>query len=338
MFLSRTAFLITAKKDPLFETTFSELKAGSDSARVGRSKSILTYFVDIGQGPDGQARTAWRVPSQTTRGTEYKVTVAIIVPKLTLFGIAKRKWDAKTFPGILRAADVKVHCTCADFLFGGPKYNLGVGQYAGSLEPLNTGYRGEKVLVEPPDIRDPNREHLMCKHCIAVSSRFTANGMIIMKAAKDFVMQIEPNDELAKGEQIPLAKDVELIGLGKQQKNEITEGIIRGGEDLSKQDLEKDQEPSKQEEETILEKEPVELQKDAEETEELVPEVEPKEEPVEELELPAKVDSDLNNEENKPELEKDKETEEELQEEVEDILDRPEEDVKKKLEKDKEEV
>jgi hypothetical protein len=335
MFFNKTLFLDNLKKSPLFEHTFSDLKGASDFGRRARAKEILTYFEDIVQGPDGHARTEWRVPSQNERGLDYKVTVAIIVPKLTLFGVAKRKWDSTKFPGILRGADVKVHCTCPDFLWGGIKHNLGVGKFKGALELKPSGYRGEQTIAEPPDETDPGREHILCKHCIGVADHFLANSFNIMKAAKDFIMEVEPNDEMTKGQKTPLKKDINLVDVDKETTSKFTEGIIHGAEEVEKE-LEKDTlTPDETEDvvDTVVEKEEPEIELEKEGTPEEILETKPVEE-ITEVPESEKVDSDLNPSENVPELDKDKETTEiEVEEEVGSVLDRSEEE--NKLEKDK---
>jgi hypothetical protein len=95
-----------------------------------------------------------------------------------LFAIAKQKWNMKTFMDVFKKSDVKVYCSCPDFFWGGQKYNVGPhGQYKGALSPGNVGpYRLDKEIVnKAPDIRDPNREHVLCKHLLSVMNVFLAN-------------------------------------------------------------------------------------------------------------------------------------------------------------------
>jgi len=55
--------------------------------------------------------------------------------------------------------DVRVSCTCGYFKFWGPDYNARQNDY--SLRKMSN--------LQPPDIRDPNREHNICKHIYAAS-------------------------------------------------------------------------------------------------------------------------------------------------------------------------
>jgi len=55
--------------------------------------------------------------------------------------------------------DVRVSCTCGYFRFFGPDWNA-----------KENGYKLRKMSnSSAPDIRDPNREHWICKHIYAVS-------------------------------------------------------------------------------------------------------------------------------------------------------------------------
>ena len=53
--------------------------------------------------------------------------------------------------------DCKVVCTCPAYIYWGSKYNATQGEYF---------YKSYTNI--PPDIRDPNRERLICKHIVAV--------------------------------------------------------------------------------------------------------------------------------------------------------------------------
>lgn len=268
MFFNRDIFLKNATKNKtLFEYTFTELKNNSDTGRKARSKGIITLFEGVVQGPDGQARTLFKVPSQTNPDTEYQVTVAVIVPKTSLFAIAKGKWDAKVFASTLKTADVKVHCTCMDFLMGGQKYNLGPnGKYKGSTLTDKTQPHYKTIDPTAPDYRDPQRVHVLCKHCIAVATNFTANSFNIMKAIRGFVSEVKVDDKTTKdmddGKK-PLKKDIELVDMDQEKTNKITEGLVHGAGMLEKEEstLEKDNQTSVEDSEDvkdIIEEKPIE--------------------------------------------------------------------------------
>lgn len=258
MFFDKSKFLGALKKtqpqrDSLLEYSFGELSALSDPARRGRSKTITTFFKGLEQSPDGQARTLWEVPSQSKSGVKYRVTVGIDVPQIGLFGVAKQKWDAGKITSLIKNAEVRVHCTCPDFYWAGPKYNLGPsGFLRGSVVPnMNAGHKGsgyseQTAVTEPPDITDPNREHVLCKHAIAVSTNFAANAFSIMKAARNFAVKIKVNDNLKKetdSGKAPLKKDVDFVDLNTDESKKITEAILHGAQQVSEEEstLQKDQ-------------------------------------------------------------------------------------------------
>jgi hypothetical protein len=55
--------------------------------------------------------------------------------------------------------DVRVSCTCGYWKYWGPDYNSVENDY--NLRKMSDG--------SPPDIRDPHREHWICKHTYAAS-------------------------------------------------------------------------------------------------------------------------------------------------------------------------
>jgi len=347
--------------NPLFEYTAGDLKNASEPGRKSRAKELFTHFQRLAQGPDGQARTIWKVPSQTNRGLDYTVTLAIIVPNSTLFEVAKRKWDPKKFGDVFRGSDVKVHCTCPDFLFGGEKYNLGAGRYKGALEPKNTGYKGEMLIPGPAKTKDPGQNNILCKHAIAVADRLGANAFNIMKLAKGYTIEVKPNPELTK-EAAPLKKDIEMVDLDKDRTDKIVNSIYRGVEEEAGPELEKNTTTQPEENKELVNDvveptdETPELSKDAaspEESKDIIsdvteePETETAPSPVQTVSAPAipkpvpeevpsnepkKLNSDLNTYDEKNELEKDKQSDAENTEQVEKILDKN--DAEDKLKKD----
>lgn len=336
---------ILNKINALLEHSATELSTKSDPARKARSRGIITYFEGIEQGPDGHARTIWKVPSESTRDLNYRVTIAIIVPKTSLFTIARQKWDPTKFVDVLKNSDVKVHCTCADFLYGGIKYNLGAGKYKGALEPKNSGYRGEQTIPEPANIRDPEGNHVLCKHCIAVADRLGANNFNIMKSAKNYDMKTLPTEVDPNKTETKLKKDINMIDLDEDRKTKITESIIRGASEPDEETLEKDQMVPEEKEEVVdevLEKQPEEeldtevkevpleeekiipeeeiIEEPLEEKQEVEPEILEKDKPTEDV----KLDSDFNDVSTEPEeaLEKDKSDEDLNNEKIKSIFDR----------------
>lgn len=226
---------------PLHEDTFNALANNVDSGRKSRASSIPAHYIGVDQAKDGQARTLWEVSSQTQgKNVRYEQVVQIHVPiEGGLFSIAKGKWNPKQFGDALAKADVKVHCTCPDFYWSGMKYNLGPGgPKKGSLAPeQKSGVAGEKVPTPPPDIRDPERKHTMCKHLYAVFQVFKNNAFSIMGDARKYDADIETNDEITRdGDdgRFTLEKDVDRTkGVSEADQEIITTSLNRAAIDIN---------------------------------------------------------------------------------------------------------
>lgn len=216
---------------PLLEETFSKLYKLSDSARIERSKPMIAYYSGLDQDKkDGQAITKWNVPSATDKKKSYTCMIALVV-KGGLFNLAKEKWNAKKFSETFATADVKVHCSCPDFYWSGMKYNLGSkGHLKDHALPVSSGYKHEKDDVTyAPNIRDPRREHVLCKHLLTVVSKMHANAFTIMKDAKTknaAPVSPTPISQTEKNKQIGAKK---LIKETKQEKvrKTITENFAQ---------------------------------------------------------------------------------------------------------------
>lgn len=173
----------------LFEYTHKELSRMSDDGRKQRAVGMPAFYKGLTQTKDKtHIKTIWNVESATKPDKIYKQIVEVIPKESNVFEISKSKWDLKHFTDVIKNSDVKVYCSCPDFLWGGQKYNLGPnGSYDESLAPGNIGdfFSGDKAIVtKAPDVRDPEREHVLCKHLIAVSKVFNANTSSIMSDAK----------------------------------------------------------------------------------------------------------------------------------------------------------
>jgi hypothetical protein len=161
----------------------------SDDGRKQRAVGMPAFYKGLTQTKDKtHIKTIWNVKSAKDPDKTYKQIVEVIPKESTVFEISKGKWDLKHFSDVIKNSDVNVYCSCPDFLWGGQKYNLGPnGSYDESLAPGNIGdfFSGDKAIVtKAPDIRDPEREHVLCKHLIAVSKVFNANTSSIMADAK----------------------------------------------------------------------------------------------------------------------------------------------------------
>lgn len=160
---------------------------------------MTAYYQEIIQKPDGNARTVWKVPSQTDPARKYDVNIDIHVPiGGSLFAVAKGKWKPKQFSDALAKSDVKVFCNCPDFHWGGVMWRLGPnGDIKNSLAPgKKSSYGDRDPLSIPPDIRDPDRVHALCKHLTVAFSVFPANAFNIMSDARKYDANETPNPAL----------------------------------------------------------------------------------------------------------------------------------------------
>jgi len=219
-------------KQNLFEDSFASLKNMSDDGRKARATGMPAYYQGITQGPDGQARTQWRVPSKSNPSTKYLCVVEIVVPTAGgLFGVAKSKWDPRKFANIFKETDVRVSCSCPDFWWGGQTYNLSKGKHKGSLAS------GANFTDLKPNIRDPKEEHVLCKHLIAVFNVFPSNAFKIMGDARKYDANIETNPEATKdieNNKAVLNKEKELFSIPDAGKDVITDALYKGSEELAK--------------------------------------------------------------------------------------------------------
>lgn len=222
-------------KNTLLEYSLGELKTASEEKRVSRAKNMIIRYQGVTSGDDGHARTIWEVPSQTGDGS-YRVMVAFEPKESDLFSLSKGKWDLSNFSKILSESDVKVHCTCKDFLFGGAKYNLGkYGNYSDSAIKTSSGYKNETdVISDAPDVRDPNRKNIMCKHLIAVSNRFTANTSRIMSQIRKYTPEDDTKIQIRTS--LNEAKSVKLINVSDEENTKITDSIVSSNSDVELSD------------------------------------------------------------------------------------------------------
>lgn len=217
----------------LFEESFSSLRNNSDDGRRNRASGMSAFYQGIQQSSDGHAVTTWSVPSQSDPTVNYQSVVEIIVPiKGGLFTVAKSKWDPSKFASVLKSSDVRVSCTCPDFWWGGQTYNLGPkGSQKGNLaSQANT-------TDLAPNVRDPKREHTLCKHLIAVFNVFPFNATKIMSGARKYDANIQTNPQSTKdiknGKSV-LNKEKELFSIPNEGKTVITDALYKGAEELSK--------------------------------------------------------------------------------------------------------
>lgn len=224
----------------LLEYNYKELTAMSDDKRKTRAKTIPAFYKYIDQGKDGHARTHWDVPGQTDKTKTYHAIVELHVPIIGgLFAIAKEKWNMKRFMEIFTKSDVKVYCSCPDFFWGGQKYNLGPnGQYKGALSPGHVaGHRYDKEVVsKAPDIRDPNRKHILCKHLLAVMSVFPSNASDIMSQARKFDNNRKTDDSISRemdDGKSPIKEEIQTYNVEDSEKAILNDTLNKSVETLS---------------------------------------------------------------------------------------------------------
>lgn len=208
---------------PLIEESFAALATLSDDKRVAKSKSMIAKYDSLSQDANGHAMTKWNVPSQSN-AKDYVTHVGIIVEN-GLFALAKGKWKPKEYSNALANADVKVHCNCPDFYWGGAKYNLSHLNGKNSTYPISSGYKYEKnVVTHAPDVRDPDRRHKLCKHLLAVFNVFKNNVFSIMGDARKFDIDIKPTSvDVADEQGQPTTPQMETL---KSKETDILLGDV----------------------------------------------------------------------------------------------------------------
>jgi hypothetical protein len=110
-------------------------------------------------------------------------------------------------------APMKYFCTCPAFLYWGSLYNASKDKYL---------IRGQKEETRKPDIRDPERENLVCKHISAVAPYFKQQTVKkAMRGAKK-VRKVRHDD--LEIEDIPYASWEEI--LDSMEKIGISRDIV----------------------------------------------------------------------------------------------------------------
>lgn len=226
----------------ILEDSFNDLARTVDDGRKGRASALPAYYQSIDQAKDGNARTHWEVPSQSGNG-KYQQVVQIHVPvQGGLFTVAQGKWQPKVFAEALSKSDVRVHCSCPDFYWSGMKYNLGpAGVHKGSLAPNQPMVKGETTPVPPPDARDPDRKHTICKHLYSIFQVFPNNALKIMGDARKYSKEnevIEIDDKITRdGDQgrATLEKDIDTVGVTEGDTSIVTDSLLKAAEVLDQQ-------------------------------------------------------------------------------------------------------
>ena len=173
--------------------------------RGDRTSPILIDSVSLkgNQGSTNGVRVVFKVPTQTdTLGPDgqprrYLTFIDILDLQNEIFdnGIS-----LKAFAEFLKTAKIRVYCSCPDFFWNGAKFNLGIHSDDNSLKDSlvrdkKYGYKGinkdtgepydeEFDVTKAPDIRDPNRTHILCKHLYACLKYLPNNATTVLSKAQ----------------------------------------------------------------------------------------------------------------------------------------------------------
>lgn len=189
--------LIQSRIRTFLEGTMGEFAAPLDSGRADRARRLQYHYAGITRNHSGDAVIRWHVPSQSDPGTVYECFISVKPKGMSLFAVANNVRDLGSRVDALKNSDVKCFCPCKDFQFSGAAYNM---------SHLHDGFEeghGNAGSDIPPDVRDPERRHTICKHLAAAFKGMLTNAGTIMKDAKNAKFPKDNPDNVDIG---PLAK------------------------------------------------------------------------------------------------------------------------------------
>jgi hypothetical protein len=134
---------IAVTLDYLLENTSTVLKQRSKSTSIVSVKQIKNRWI-------------------------YKIGDYIVRIKLSKIpAVLKRQLTTRAFNKLLKVKnrDIFVSCTCNFWHYNGPDYNAVQQEYS----------ERQFSDLSSPDIRDPNRENLICKHVYKALKHFQSN-------------------------------------------------------------------------------------------------------------------------------------------------------------------
>lgn len=170
--------MLQSRLRAFLEGTMREFTAPLDSGRLERAKKLQYHYAGIERNLSGDAVIKWHIPSQSNPGTVYECYVSIKPKGMSLFAVANNVRDLRSRVNALKEADVRCFCPCKDFRYSGAAYNM---------SHLHDGFEeghGDAGSDIPPDVRDPSREHTICKHLAAAFKGMLFNAGPIMKDAR----------------------------------------------------------------------------------------------------------------------------------------------------------
>lgn len=178
-----------------FEATMKDLSGPVDNLRKYRSKGLMFHYNDLTMNKDtGHAVVHFVVPSASNEN-KYDVYIEFIPKNGTLFSMAQGPMSPAKKIALLRSCDVKVFCTCPDFNWSGMKYNLKhiYDSYLSGYESIEGVPSGGEDIA--PNVRDPHHKNRVCKHILAAFTAVMTNWMTIIKAAKQFRVPAQQEQE-----------------------------------------------------------------------------------------------------------------------------------------------
>lgn len=127
----------------LNEILISRLKSDLDGGIKSRSKGVKTKLIRK------DVKNARWIFNATSGNDTYTVSIAAVKPV--------------TAPKRLSRTSVKVSCTCPAFLWWGSDYTAKNRNYLDKRRPT---YPKSRAKGHAPDVRDPDRDNLVCKHIL----------------------------------------------------------------------------------------------------------------------------------------------------------------------------
>ena len=154
--------------DIINEFLKSDIQKGADVKRTKRGNRIRVEYT----GSNKRTKTSiFNVTDPGGSGKKWEVRVRF--PDYSQVSRQRKNITREEKIELaLEAGDLKVHCSCPDFLYKGFKY---------MATEMDYGIRKE---TRPPDIMNPNREGTVCKHTLGVFRRINKSINEISKDLK----------------------------------------------------------------------------------------------------------------------------------------------------------
>ena len=161
----------------LEEHTIQFLRDKSDQGRKARGLRITGSVQQVKRGENNTLLVRFMY-----RGSKNRRHTQVVQFDNPNFDFFKKDLSIPELKEGLLGSEVRVYCGCPDFLLYGQKFNLGPsGKYKDSTLPLAfgakpRGIKEPKVVVQPANVNDPQRKHVLCKHLIHIANNIQAVG------------------------------------------------------------------------------------------------------------------------------------------------------------------